>query len=222
MSIVYRMRNVVLWLLLVTSFCFTGVVLAQSPSNQALLQRAEAEGSLRVIVNLNTAFTPEGNLPSVAAAGLQRAAIASAQGRIISALNSNLARVTRRYETVPHLALEASAGMLADLVLLDDVLSIEEDLPVPPIMSSSNSVIGSPDAWANGYTGAAQAVAILDTGVDKTHPYFSTGGDKVVSEACYSSNYSSSSVQSISVCPGGPSSVPVPMDASPTRTPRRS
>ena len=51
-----------------------------------------------------------------------------------------------------------------------------------------------------GYTGAGQAIAILDTGVDKTHPFFTTGGNKVVSEACYSSNVSG---QSSTVCPGG-------------------
>ena len=46
--------------------------------------------------------------------------------------------------------------------------------------------------------GLGQAVAILDTGVDKNHPFLS---GKVVSEACYSSN--DSFYSATSVCPGG-------------------
>jgi len=46
-------------------------------------------------------------------------------------------------------------------------------------------VIGSPLAWAEGYDASAWAVAILDTGVDKTHSWFGNGGSKIVSEACY-------------------------------------
>jgi subtilisin family serine protease len=47
-----------------------------------------------------------------------------------------------------------------------------------------------------GYSGAGRTVAILDTGVDKTHPFLS---GKVVSEACYSTN----SATTTSLCPGG-------------------
>ena len=55
-----------------------------------------------------------------------------------------------------------------------------------------------PDGSFSGYTGEGWAVAILDTGVDKTHPFLN---GKVVSEACYSSN--APTIAAISVCPGG-------------------
>ncbi|WP_200375900.1 S8 family serine peptidase [Thiocystis violacea] len=49
-----------------------------------------------------------------------------------------------------------------------------------------------------GYSGQGQVIAILDTGVDKSHAFLK---DKIVSEACYSTNNSSEGVSSL--CPQG-------------------
>jgi subtilisin family serine protease len=59
-----------------------------------------------------------------------------------------------------------------------------EDTLSAPTLADSVPLIGADVAWAAGYSGAGQAVAILDTGVDKTHPFL-TG--KVIAEACFSS-----------------------------------
>jgi subtilisin family serine protease len=79
------------------------------------------------------------------------------------------------------------------------VESIQEDALFYPTLVDSTSIVGAVSGWAKGFTGAAQTVAILDTGVDKAHDFFA---GKVVSEACYSTN----SATSVSVCPGGVSS----------------
>jgi hypothetical protein len=50
----------------------------------------------------------------------------------------------------------------------------------------------------SGYTGAGKIIAILDTGVDKTHPSLS---NKVVSEACYSTDNPDFFISPL--CPGG-------------------
>lgn len=78
------------------------------------------------------------------------------------------------------------------------VLGIEEDDSAPPSLAKSVPAIGAPAAWASGYTGAGQTVAILDTGVDKPHPFLAT---KVISEACYSTTDPTRSISSL--CPGG-------------------
>jgi subtilisin family serine protease len=140
---------------------------------------------------------PEGGL-SVSQAIQQQQSIFNAQN-IVKQLTGVRARVTAQYKSIPYMALEVDAEALQKLLDIGGI-SIEEDVPVPAFMASSNPVIGSNEAWAAGYTGSGWTVAVLDTGVDKTHPYFSTGGNKVVSEACYSSNYSP---YSFSVCPGG-------------------
>ena len=45
--------------------------------------------------------------------------------------------------------------------------------------------IGAAPAWSQGFTGAGQTIAIVDTGVDSTHAFLA---GKVVSEACFSSS----------------------------------
>ena len=85
--------------------------------------------------------------------------------------------------TLPVVVLEVDAASLEALAANPEVLSIEEDIAVPPSLVQSNPLIGADVAWAAGYAGAGQAVAILDTGVDKTHPFL-TG--KVIAEACFS------------------------------------
>ena len=102
----------------------------------------------------------------------------------------------KKFPFIPYLALEVDTLGLRYLEESSEVSSIQEDLPVPPTLAESVPLIGAPAAWASGYSGSGQTVAILDTGVDKTHPFLS---GKVVSEACYSTSNSSST----SVCPGG-------------------
>ncbi|GAG27289.1 unnamed protein product, partial [marine sediment metagenome] len=93
------------------------------------------------------------------------------------------------------IALEVDAEALEDLGLNQAVISLEEDVPVPPTLDSSIPVIGADTAWGMGYEGSGQVVAILDTGVDSSHSFL-TG--KAASEACYSTTFGSSTT----VCPG--------------------
>ncbi|HYB73316.1 MAG TPA: hypothetical protein VED18_08095 [Candidatus Sulfotelmatobacter sp.] len=81
-----------------------------------LLARAEAEGSVRVIVELRTG--PGG--------------IAAAQDAALHALEGTAHRVTRRYESIPFIGLEVSAEALRRLGGLSAVLRIQEDRVVAP------------------------------------------------------------------------------------------
>jgi subtilisin family serine protease len=87
---------------------------------------------------------------------------------------------------------------LNTLAATPGVIDIQPDRLNRANLAHSVPLIGGATATALGITGQGQAVAILDTGVDKNHPFLS---GKVISEACYSTNDTQSG--SRSVCPGG-------------------
>jgi uncharacterized repeat protein (TIGR02543 family) len=179
---------------------FAGTALAQPVPTAALdrlAEKAALQGSVRVIVGVPVDTQPEGRLAGVAAAS-QRSAIRSAQQAAAAELATTPgAKVHALFDRVPHFAAELDANALARLRRSPRVRSIEEDVPVPPSLLQSTANIGADIAWAAGRSGAGWAVAVLDTGVDKNHPFLA---GKVVSEACYSTT---SGTSSYSVCPGG-------------------
>ena len=90
---------------------------------------AVASGHARVIVELRPegGFAPEGELTENGVR-TQREAIAAAQQAVLSELAGGDARVVRRQETVPFLALEIGARALAELRAMPDrVVRILED-----------------------------------------------------------------------------------------------
>jgi hypothetical protein len=81
-----------------------------------LLSRAEAEGTVRVIVELRVG---PGGIPA-------------AQDEALHALEGTAHRVTRRYKSIPFIALEASAEALRRLGGSPAVLRVQEDRVVAP------------------------------------------------------------------------------------------
>lgn len=164
--------------------------------NSALLEKANDAGTVRVIV----LFKDDAATRDLVATAGRGAALANVQegvvGRLMSAADIDRESV-KAFDIVPGMALAVDAVALR--VLLDDpaVSAVYEDVAVPPTLFASIPLIDANDAWATGHSGAGQTVAILDTGVNKTHPFLA---GKVVSEACYSTN-SGSTVTSL--CPGG-------------------
>jgi subtilisin family serine protease len=169
------------------------------PTPSAELDRlsgvAGTRGAVRVIVGVQGTYQPEGRL-TPAEAAQQRAALREAQRRLEQQLAGTQSRTRRHFDQVPASALEVDANGLARLRASPEVRFIEEDRLTRRSLLQSTALINAPTAWAGGKTGTDWSVAVLDTGVDSTHPFLA---GKVVAEACFSSNTSESS----SVCPGG-------------------
>jgi subtilisin family serine protease/uncharacterized protein YegP (UPF0339 family) len=155
--------------------------------SQAPRTGAQPGGRVRVIVELADAdrHRPEASLATPAAVAAQRQAIGARAGRILAGLPAGSHRLTRRYETVPYVALEASPAALNALTAMSaDVSRVMIDEIVRPVLAQSVPIVQGQQVWAGGYDGTGTVIAVLDTGVDSTHPFLA---GKVVEEACFSS-----------------------------------
>src|SRR3989440_94639 len=171
----------------------------------------------RVLVQIRLpgrGHVPEGRLTH-AAASLQRSDIAKVRGYVLGRLHKHNYRVVHQYDYVPLVALEIDASALAELegapLWVDRVF---QDGIKTPLLPESVPLIGGDVAWGRGFDGSGVVVAVLDTGVDSTHPFLV---GKVVEEACYSSTLAK---HSKTFCPNGAeeqvgpgSAVPCPLDA---------
>jgi subtilisin family serine protease len=187
------------------TFSLTSAI-AQNPDNsekrlrkqqafELLINKAEQKSKVRVIVGLDVSVQPEGALTRQETV-VQRGKIKEGQERFKSRLQFLRVNDLDQFKSIPFLAFETDAASLVQLKNDPQISTIEEDELAAPTLFESTNVIGAPQAWSSGFSGAGQTVVILDTGVDKTHSFLS---GKVVSEACYSSNYGNAT----SVCPGG-------------------
>jgi subtilisin family serine protease len=158
---------------------------------RALYDKAAREGTVRVIVQFRAPMTPEGELQGADAVASQRQDIAATRYAALAKLAGTSHRTIREFTTIPFVALEVASDAMAALEASPNVVGVEEDRLLSPLLSQSVPLIGANQAWAAGADGTGSVVAILDTGVDKTHPFLS---GKVVREACFSANGS---------CPNG-------------------
>lgn len=149
-----------------------------------------------VIVTLKNTTRTEQRTSSAYAKSVRRTLIQHAQQKFLTRQGSNIRRVTKRFQVFPSIAMQVDATAFAALQADPDVARIRIDRPRQLLLDRSTNVIDAPAVYTAGYTGVGTTVAVLDTGVAKSHPFL-TG--KVVGEACFSSNVTS--YGSLSLCP---------------------
>ena len=164
---------------------------------EALRARIQAEGKARVIVGLRTdGQSVSASVSSMNEAQARSPLISRVQQSLLTRMGSYNFSSVRRFKYMPHVAMEVDGVALEALASDPEVVSLEEDMRVELSLGTSTALVGAPNAWSQGYSGAGQAVAILDTGVDGEHPFLK---DSVVSEACYSGGDEGLTP----LCPGG-------------------
>src|SRR5262245_37638912 len=144
---------------------------------------AGAQPTVRIIVKLAAPwFRGEGPFRGNPFAVLrQRARIATAQAASMAGLAGTGYRVLRTYETSPFVALEATPEALAALARSPLVASVTRDFPLFLTLATSAPLVQAPEAHAAGLTGAGQDVIVIDTGIERDHPFF---GGRVIDEFC--------------------------------------
>jgi subtilisin family serine protease len=179
---------------------------AGSPASLSALRKTAIDtGTVSVIVGLKVPFAPEGAL-TPAESGEQRAEIAAAASAVQSKFASAVSRSpksVRSFGSIPFMAMEVTPAELERLAADPNVISIIQNRKNKAFLRQSLPMIEGDKAHAAGFTATGQSIAIIDTGVDKNHPFF---GGRVVSEACYSTN----GFGFVSLCPGGVTSSTAP------------
>ena len=164
---------------------------------QGLVSQVSQSGTVRIIVRVDTPFRPFSD-PMAVDSIQQQSNILSAQKTLLATVVSFEPKNVHQYRYVPYIAMEVDASALEAVLASPLALEVHEDRPVALSLDLSVPRISAPVVWNKGYKGEQTVVAVLDAGVDKNHPFLS---GSVVSEACYSSNYTAHSASS--VCPGG-------------------
>lgn len=180
--------------------------LQQAGANyNALLAKASKGGQVRVIVTLNANFRVEASLSSVERQA-QRTAIQRLQATLLSRLNGLNFTLLGAYRAFPVMAFRVDQAALQALRNSPEVVSIHEDIQLQKNDLSSNLHIGVPRVLTAGYDGTGYAVAILDSGIDDSHPFFQ---GRIIQEACFSSTTPPDPAHNdpgtTSLCPNGQS-----------------
>ena len=172
-----------------------------------LHQKASQRGTVRVLVEFQASFVPETHLPTAAHALAQRQNISAIQGLVQGSLRGVAHRIVRDFRgAVPVMAIQVGPDGLHQLESLRGIVArVTEDRPRRLALSESVPRIQADQAVALGYDGTGAVIVVMDTGIEKDHPFFEdgTGASRVVAEACFSSNDPSASASSL--CPGAPS-----------------
>ncbi|WP_199271365.1 S8 family serine peptidase [Paraglaciecola sp. L1A13] len=171
-----------------------------SKQRELLVEKLQQSDSVRVIIELNiessVAVSTTHSDTEQSDANVQQ--IISAQASLQATLDQSGAQLTHSFTHLPMAVYEIDMRALLLLEQSKLVKSIQVDQIRQPTLTQSNNIIGSEAAYDIGANGAGQTVAILDSGIESSHPFLN---GKVKSEACFSTNRSNGFSES--VCPSG-------------------
>jgi subtilisin family serine protease len=162
------------------SLLLAGIAAAGPPADRverglarALGQPVPSDG-LEVVVALTRDALPRGHG--------RAAAIRSAQERVIAALPPGSFQIKHRYAHLAGLAGWANRDAIDALAAQPDVALVYLDGRVSRVLAEGVALVGGVTAHNEGYTGAGITAAVIDSGIDASHPDLA---DDVVAQQCF-------------------------------------
>jgi subtilisin len=150
-----------------------------------LAKNAHEKGSVRVLVELKESL----NAKDYAEFKQQKAKrptgmLEFQQKALMADVPVRNTKAIKQYDQLPFMALSVTEDELKNLHKSGRVTGIFEDrIDFPQSIEVSTAQIGANAGWNLGYTGKGQTIAVIDSGVDSSHPYLQ---GKVVREVCFS------------------------------------
>lgn len=161
------------WRLLLIGAClFVQSAEAATKVDPLVAQRVAEHGRARVIVVTRAD-------PADAFGGLSASSSALYLAGSLGVPNDRIQAIG----SLPAASAELEGGDLARLAADPNVVAIALDVPVPPTLHESIPLTHANVMHASGLKGTDLSVAVLDTGIDATHPAFAGA---VLAEACFS------------------------------------
>ncbi len=167
-----------------------GAAHARAQEIGSAVQRAlETDGWVPVVVMLRPAASAGSALAE------RTSAVSALQSGVLDALGPADFRLTRRWSAIPGFAGQLSAAGQARLRAHPSVLRVDMDEAGEGHLGQSVPLVRADAVHALGYTGRWVEVAVLDSGVDRTHADLA---DAVLEEQCFCTNGDGTGC-----CPGG-------------------
>ena len=159
-----------------------------------IADRIDREGAVPVIIRLRAPYIGQVEVEGGPRAKSQRAAIDAVRQRLLARLPRPDDDSIKTFRVLPFVALSLDQAGLAALQSSPELLDITEDrfnrladLPTTPEVSGAAVKGAAGD-------GRGQVIALLDTGVETTHPYLT---NKVIYEACFSTRSEAIGISSL-------------------------
>jgi len=156
-----------------------------------------SSNSARYLVKLKSAPNLLGKNKRTLDGSVQQKQFEQKQNELLTRLHVSDGRVISKFKHVPMMSLRLTESQLAT-VFADPELEIFADRIHRPQLASSVPIVYSTQNTSVYHGDNRWAVAVLDSGVDKSHPMLQT---KVISEACFSTTDGLASATSL--CPDG-------------------